>query len=58
MTLYKLHSVIDSNIPVWVNSGDNCIRYENITDAARDHGNASVIYITLDGENELTLEIE
>lgn len=51
-------------MPVWVNCTAFCERYDNISHAITNieslegYEQCNVTYITLDGEGELTIEIE
>lgn len=58
MTINELRLVIDHDLPVWSNNGCWCDRYESFSEALENvSGRTKVMYITVDGSGELTLEI-
>ena len=57
MTISELKTVIDNELPVWINSGCWCDRYESFSEVLENvPGRTKVMYITIDGTGELTLE--
>ena len=48
---------LDSNMPLWVNDGDTCERYESKYDTPDSYDLREVLYMTLDANKELTIEL-
>ena len=58
MTINELRLVIDHDLPVWINNGSWCDRYESFDELLENiPGRKKIMYITIDGTGELTLEI-
>lgn len=48
---------LDCNTPLWINDGDNCTRYESKYDTPDAYDLHEVLYMTLDANKELTIEL-
>lgn len=62
MEFLDLWWVLDSDLPFWVNDGENCMYYQNkdgaMTSTWRvDYTGRRVKYITLDSEGVMTIEL-
>lgn len=58
MTICDIRKMI--RYPVWINEDPFCDRYESESEILKDDGLmlAEIVYITTDGNGEMTIEIE
>lgn len=62
MRFLDLWWVLDSDLPFWVNDGENCMYYPKKDDVKTatwrvDYADRRVKYVTLDGEGVMTIEL-
>ena len=58
LTLGDIANSLDPNLPIWINSNDTGTRYETLNELLENENlNTEIDYITIDGNNELTIEV-
>lgn len=57
MKFIDIWFTLSSNMPFWINDGDDCTRYESKRDTPDEYDLREVWYITLDANKELTIEL-
>ena len=58
LTLGDIANSLDPNLTVWVNSDGTGTPYNTVTEMlAHENLNTEIDYITIDGNNELTIEV-
>lgn len=59
MIILDIERVIDPTIPVWINNEGYAERYDTIGQTIDKgcYGGYKVLYVTVDGEGELTIEV-
>jgi len=57
MKFIDLWFTLDGNMPIWVNDGEDTVRYESKHETPDEYDRRYVTYVTLDGNGELTIEL-
>lgn len=57
MKFIDLWFALDGNMPIWVNDGEDAVRYENKHSTPDEYDRRYVAYVTLDSNGELTIEL-
>jgi len=57
MKIKDIKNTIDPYITIWINENEESELYISSEDIPADYDDKEVIYITLDGNKELTLEV-
>lgn len=58
LTLGDIANSLDPTLPIWINSNDTGTRYETLDELLENENlNTEIDYITIDGNNELTIEV-
>lgn len=59
MSVFDIEKVTDPTIPVWINNEGYAEKYDAIGQAIDKgcYGEYRVLYVTVDGEGELTIEV-
>ena len=57
MKFIDLWFTLDGNMPIWVNDGEDTVRYESKHDTPDEYDRRYVAYVTLDSNGELTIEL-
>ena len=52
----ELWFALDHKMPIWVNNGGDCTRYENKFYTPDEYDDRLVAYVTTDANGELTIE--
>lgn len=57
MKFIDIWFTLDRNMPLWVNDGNTCERYGSKDDTPDSYDLREVLYMTLDANKELTIEL-
>lgn len=57
MKVKDIKETLSPFTPIWVNENDGCDYYESVDDIPSDLDSKDVTYMTIDGENKLTIEL-
>ncbi len=58
LTLGDIANSLDPALPIWINANDTGTRYETLNELLENENlNTEIDYITIDGNNELTIEV-